>query len=275
MGTSLDINTTNFDTEVVQASYDRPVLIDFYATWCGPCQMLKPMLEKLAQEYNFVLAKVDIDQSPELANQYHVEGVPDVRVVNQGEVHPGFVGVLPEPKLRQLLANLNLKSELDAGLDAIRVAMAAGEVEEAKVLFARLIEKYPKNGKLVISAARFLMGQGKQESAEKLLSNIQENEKPFYAQAKALRDLVQLQQEGQEMPDTDQTDRDRAFFTAVNQALQEDNEAALEGFLAIVAQSRKYRNDGARKAMLLVFELMGDEHPLTPVYRKKLVQTLY
>ncbi|WP_088892846.1 tetratricopeptide repeat protein [Leptolyngbya ohadii] len=275
MGTSIDITPTNFDTDVLQASYERPVLVDFYATWCGPCQMLKPMLEKLAQEYDFVLAKVDIDQSPELANQYHVEGVPDVRVVSQGEVHPGFVGVLPEPKLRQLLDSLNLKSELDSGLEAIRVAMAAGEVEETKGLFARLIEKYPKSGKLVIAAARFLMRQGKIESAEKLLSNIQENEKPFYAQAKALRDLVQLQQEGQETPDADKTDRDRAFYTAVDQALQEDNEAALEGLLAIVAESRKYRNDGARKAMLMVFELMGDEHPLTPLYRKKLVQTLY
>jgi putative thioredoxin len=273
MGTSIDITPTNFSTEVMQASYEHPVLIDFFATWCGPCQMLKPILEKLAQEYDFVLAKVDIDQSPELANQYHVEGVPDVRVVSQGEVHPGFVGVLPEPKLRQLLATLNLKSELEMGLDTIRVAMAAREVEEAKAQFARLIEKYPKNGKLVIAAARFLMRQGKLDSAEKLLSNIQETEKPFYAQAKALRDLVQLQQEGEEM--TDKTDLDRAFFTAVDQALQEDNEAALEGLLAIVAQSRKYRNDGARKAMLMVFELMGDEHPLTPQYRKKLVQTLY
>ena len=125
MGVSVEVDSATFATEVLEASYQKPVLVDFFAQWCGPCKMLKPMLEALAQEYDFVLAKIDIDQSPDLAHTYKVEGVPDVRVVTQGDVNPGFVGVLPEPQLREFLRNLSLKSELDLGLEAVKAAIAS------------------------------------------------------------------------------------------------------------------------------------------------------
>ncbi|HEY9700757.1 MAG TPA: tetratricopeptide repeat protein [Trichocoleus sp.] len=273
MGVSVEVNSNNFAAEVVQASHDRPVLVDFFAQWCGPCQMLKPILEKLVQEYDFVLAKVDIDQSNDLASTYRIEGVPDVRVFVQGEMHPGFVGVLSEPKIRQFLAQLNLKSQLETGLEEIQQAMAAGDSEQAKGLFAKLIEQYPQDRKLAVAAAQFLIGQNKFDSAEKLLSFIQENEKPYFARAQALRTLIELKRESETTNFGNEFDR--PFFTSVQQILTGDYEAALEGFLSIAAKDRKYRNDSARKAMVMAFEIMGDEHPLTPQYRKKLVQVLY
>ena len=92
MGISIEVDNTTFDTEVLKNSHKKPVLVDFYATWCGPCKMLKPILEKLVQEYDFILAKVDVDQNPHLAQTYGIEGLPDVRVVSVGEVKTGFVG---------------------------------------------------------------------------------------------------------------------------------------------------------------------------------------
>ncbi len=134
MGISIEVDNTNFATEVLKNSHKKPVLVDFYATWCGPCKMLKPILEKLVQEYDFILAKVDVDRSPDLAQTYGIEGVPDVRVVTQGEVKPGFVGVLSEPKLRNFLGELNLHSELETNIQALKNLIKSGQLEKAKNL---------------------------------------------------------------------------------------------------------------------------------------------
>jgi putative thioredoxin len=271
MGISVEVDSSSFMAEVIEPSYEKPVLVDFFAHWCGPCQMLKPMLEKLVQEYDFVLAKVDIDQNPDLASTYGIEGVPDVRIVTQGQVQQGFVGVLPEAQLRELLTQLNLKSDLETALTAVEAAIAAGETEKAKALFAQLIEQYPQDRKLAIAAAKFLARLGRVDSAEKLLNSIQENEKAYFAQAKALRELIRLKREGQTLSH----DLEQPFFEAVNLAIEEAYEAALQGLLAIVSKDRKYRQDGARKTMILIFDLLGDDHPLTKHYRKQLTLTLY
>ncbi|NEP52979.1 MAG: thioredoxin fold domain-containing protein, partial [Moorea sp. SIO3C2] len=169
MGFSVDVTSSNYATEVLEKSFEKPVLVDFFATWCGPCQLLKPTLEKLAKEYDFVLAKVDIDRNQDLANNFRIEGVPDVRIVTNGDIIPGFVGVLPENQLREMLARLNLKSELDIGLEEARVAMASEDIPRSKQLFKQLIAKYPDNQNLVIEAAHFLVHINEAEEATTLL----------------------------------------------------------------------------------------------------------
>lgn len=277
MGMSIEVTNDNFAAEVVQRSYDKPVLVDFFAQWCGPCQLLKPLLEKLAQEYDFVLAKIDIDQNPELAKTYGVEGVPDVRFVVDGAIANGFVGMLPEPQVRDLLTQLNLKSPLEDGLDAIRAAKASGDLAQTKRLFGELIQTHPDDRRLILEAAQFLVSQNSLESAEKLLSIIQESEKPYFQMAQAVRGLIQFTRELATLPDSDSEagSLDRQYAQAVQATLAEDYETALQSFLAIVGRDRKYRQDGARKAMITVFDLLGDDDSLTKDYRKKLMQTMY
>jgi putative thioredoxin len=272
MGVSVEVDSRNFTADVMEASYQRPVLVDFFAQWCGPCQVLKPMLEKLTQEYDFVLAKIDIDRNPDIAQTYGVQGVPDVRIVWQGQVHQGFVGVLPEPQLRELMAQLNLKSDLDLELETAEGTVAAGNLETAKRLFAQLMEKYPQEPKVAIAAARFLISLDKLAAAEKLLAFIDERDRGAAAKANALRELIQLKLESNQ-PLTQELDP--SFFEAVKQTLAGHYEPALQTLLAIVSQDRKYRNDGARKAMVLIFDLLGDSHPLTKQYRKQLTLSLY
>jgi putative thioredoxin len=273
MGLSVEVSSSNFASDVIQASYERPVVVDFFAHWCGPCQMLKPMLEKLVQEYDFVLAKVDIDQSPELAQTYGVEGVPDVRVVQQGQMQQGFVGVLPEPQLRQFLSQLSLQSNLDLELAAIQGAIKAGNFDVVKASFTELMEKYPQDRKLAIAAAKFLISQDRLDSAEKLLVFIDENDREYAGVARALRELMQLKLES--VDPILNHELDQSFFAAVRHTLSENYEPALAEFLNIVGQNRKYRNDGARKAMIMIFDLLGDQHPLTKLYRKQLTLALY
>lgn len=278
MGTSVEVNSANFMAEVAEKSYEKPVLVDFFAQWCGPCQLLKPMLEKLAQEHDFVLAKVDIDRSPDLANTYRIEGVPDVRVVMQGKMYAGFVGVLPEPQLKDFISQLSTfyaqlgnKSELDMQLEGVQQLIAEGKVQEAKDQLAQLREQYPDNQALTIVSASFLIGQDELGEAERVLAPIYEGMEAF-PQAEALRNLIYLKLDSAK-PHTEKLDE--PFFKAVQSTLAGDYETALQGFLSILSQDRKYRNDGARKALVMVFDLLGDQHPLAKEYRKKLTSALY
>jgi putative thioredoxin len=273
MGASITVDRGNFETEVVQKSHEKPVLVDFFAQWCGPCQMLKPMLEKLAQEYDFVLAKVDIDASPDLAHDYSVEGVPDVRIVVNGEVNPGFVGVLPEPQLRQLMAQLNLKSALDTALEGIQAAIERGDRAQAETQLTQLLQQHPKNNTLKLEAARFYIQTGQLDTAESVLQAIGDRDRDYITPAKSLRALILFQRASQQ-PVGD-TDLDRTFHKAAIAALRNDFETALQLFLEVVSLDRGYQNDAGRKAMLAIFDLLGDDHPLTRHYRRLLTRTLY
>jgi putative thioredoxin len=272
MGYSIEINPNNFNAEVLKKSEEKPVVVDFFATWCGPCQILKPMLEKLRQEYDFILAKVDIDQNPELANQYHVEGVPDVRIVDQGEVKPGFVGVIPEEQIRELLSQFNLKSGVEMGLEAIQTHLDSGHLEQAQSLYYQLLEQYPNQAQLVIKAAQFMIQTHQIEAAQTLLNQISEYDRQYGAKIAALKQLIELKNAADQ---TIETQLDRDFAEACQLTLAENYTAALPQFLKIVEQNRQYKKDGARKAMLTIFELLGNDHALTREYRQKLMLSLY
>ncbi|HEY9624694.1 MAG TPA: tetratricopeptide repeat protein [Crinalium sp.] len=273
MGSSIVVSSNSFETDVLQKSYETPVVVDFFATWCGPCQMLKPVLENLVKEYDFVLAKIDIDQNPDLAHTYGVEGVPDVRIVTKGEVLPGFVGMLPEDKIRDLLTQLNLESALETGFNAIQVARTAGDVDEVKRLFGSLIERFPENRKLALEAALFLIHQNRLESAEKLLSSIQEYEKEYFSKAQAMRGLLQLKRDCENS--VAESELDEIYLKGAQLAVDGQYEGALQAFLELVGRDRSYRKDGARKAMLTIFDLLGDSHPLSKEYRKQLMLVLF
>ena len=273
MGAVISVDQATFAAEVIEKSHQKPVLVDFFAPWCGPCQMLKPLLEKLAQEYDFVLAKVDIDQSPDLAHTYGVGGVPDVKVAINGTLTDGFVGMLPEPKLREFLAQLQITSLLDTALESIYADAAISKVEQAEARLTHLLEQYPDNRGLTLEAANFYIEADRLDDAEKLLATIQDYDKEYAPHAKTLRAIVQFKQIALQ-PDGG-TDLERAFQQAANFVLDENYAAALEQFLTILTSDRRFRNDGARKAMLAIFDLLGDDHHLTKDYRKRLVMALY
>jgi putative thioredoxin len=273
MGSSLTVDRASFAAEVLEKSRQTPVLVDFFATWCGPCQLLKPLLEKLTQEYDFVLAKVDIDAEPELAQEYGVQGVPDVRIVIDGVVNEGFVGVLPEPQLRQLLAQLNLNSQLDVELEAIYTQADAGNIVGAQSRLDDLLQRYPSNFGLVLEAANFYLEANQLQRSETLLASIPDREKEFAHHRDRLTALIYFKQVATEP--TAEHPLDSSFQAIAQHVLAEQYEAAFDGLLELIGRDRTYRKDGARKAMLKLFTWLGDEHPLTKDYRKKLMLILY
>jgi len=273
MGTSIAVNRSNFATDVLDKSHEKPVLLDFFATWCGPCQMLKPMLERLAQEYDFVLAKVDIDANPELAGEYGVEGVPDVRVVQNGEVHNAFVGVLPEPELRNLMTQLNLTSTIDQELDAIAATAQGEDVEATLQQLKALVKRHPNNSQLALNAARICMQIERLDEADQILDTISEYDREFYPYAKQFKALNLFKRAVNE-PSGDYP-LDATYREAAQAALGQDFETALMLLLEIVTRDRAYKNDAGRNGMLAIFDLLGDDHRVTRHYRKALTSALY
>ena len=274
MGSVVEVTSSQiFEERVLEQSFAMPVLVDFFAQWCGPCQLLKPVLEKLTQEYEFVLAKVDIDANPELARIYQVEGVPDVKMVWQGQVHNGFVGMLPEPQIRDLLAQFNLKSTFEEAMAAIAAAKAIGDTDQVAQGYEMLLARYPERTEVILEAARFRLSQKDLAAAENLLAKIDPYQRPYGDQAKALRSLMALHPIVEELSPT--TEVDELYLAGAKATIAEDYEVAMERFLALVQRDRRYREDGGRKALLTLFAVLGDGHPLTQSYRKRLMQALY
>lgn len=273
MGSVIEVTSQSFEEAVLEQSFHKPVLVDFFAQWCGPCKMLKPVLEKLAQEYDFVLAKVDIDQNPELARIYQVEGVPDVKVAWQGQMHPGFVGMLPEPQLRDFLAQLNLKSGFEEALAAIAAAKAAGNLDQVEQGYEALLSQYPERLEVALEAARFKLSRGDLDGARGLLDPIDPHQRPYGEQAQAVRSLLEFHQLLTDLTPT--SEADQVYLKGAKAAISEEYETALDAFLELVKRDRSYRGDAGRKGMLTLFTVLGDDHPLTSIYRKRLMQTLY
>ena len=273
MGSVVEVTSQTFEEAVLEKSFETPVLIDFAAQWCGPCQMLRPVLEKLAQEYDFVLAKVDIDQNPELARIYQVEGVPDVKVAMQGQVKSGFVGMLPESDLRDFLTQLDLKSSFDEAREAIAAAKSGGEVEQVKQGYEVLLAQYPNRPEIILEAAQFMLSLGDLTATEAFLDQIDPYQPSYGAQVQALRSLIALHQVVADL--LPETEADILYVDGARAAISEDYETALKKFLAVVECDRYYRDDAGRKALLTLFTVLGDDHPLTRSYRKSLMQALY
>jgi putative thioredoxin len=180
---------------------------------------------------------------------------------------------LPEPKLREFLAQLQITSLLDTALEAIYADAAIGNVEQAEARLTTLLEQYPDNRGLTLEAANFYIEADRLDDAEKLLATIQDYDKEYAPHAKTLKAIVQFKQIA--LQPEGGSDLDRAFQQAANFVLDENYAAALEQFLTILISDRRFRDDGARKAMLAIFDLLSDDHPLTKDYRKRLVMALY
>ncbi len=269
---SIDVNEENFEEAVIEKSFEKPVVIDFWAQWCGPCQILKPTLEKLAKEYGFVLAKVNVDENPSLAHQFGVQGIPDVKIMINGQVVDQFVGALPEKKIREILSK-HIKTEADKLLEEAKIEVLNGNREKAEEIFKYLLDKYPDNKKIILEAAKFFINENKLDIAEKLLNEIKEYDKEYYTEAQAVRELITFKRVCEEGEET--TEIDRLFKEASCSVLEGDYRKALDIFLDIVQKDRSYRDDGARKAMIAIFNLLGEGDELTKEYRRKLAMVLY
>jgi len=279
---TVEAGEENFESDVLERSHQIPVLVDFWAPWCGPCRVLGPVLERLAEEYSgkFVLAKVNVDESPSLAGAFGVQGIPAVKLIRDGEIAGEFTGALPEPAVREMLSRY-LPSEYDTQADEATDLAEEGKEVEAKAIYQSILDREPNHPKSLLGLGRVLMSGGDRDGALALLERIS----PAAQERKdADRLIARLQLQGDQRTDeatlrqklaAEPDSLEARFDLAQSLAANEKFDEALHEFLNIVKSDRTLRDDGARKAMVQIFDVLPPDDPLIDKYRSELAKILF
>ncbi len=278
----VEVDERTFGEEVLVRSQEVPVVVDFWAPWCGPCRTLGPTLERLANEADgaFVLAKINVDQNQRLAMNFQVQGIPAVKAFRDGKVVDEFTGALPENQIRAWLRGI-----APAPADSLAEEAAkweANDPEQAIANYRRALELDPQHAASLFGLGRMLLETGDAPAGAEMLRAVPAGT-PFYTRAQGLlgmadffagaddTDPATLQSRVADNPN----DLEARYRLAAALAQQEQYAEAMEQLIQIVMRNRAFHDDGARKALLALFETLGDEHPLVQEYRRKLANALF
>jgi putative thioredoxin len=274
-----DVDESGFEREVLARSHSVPVVVDFWAPWCGPCRQLGPVLERLVASYEgrIELAKLNTDEHPALAQQYRVEGIPAVKAFRDGRVVSEFTGALPEHQVRAFLQRLVPSRADELAAEAATLAYS-GNRTGAEESYRQALEEDRGHRAASIGLARLLAARDQDQEAIAILASL-----PADEEAARLRAELTLKQAatGADEPSyearlaNDPADLDAAYRLALALAARGEYERALEYLLGVVRRDRRYGDDAGRKAMLDIFALLGDESPLTRTYRRRLSNVLF
>lgn len=270
-----EVSEATFERDVIKLSREKPVVVDFWAPWCGPCRMLGPILERLAAEpgANWALAKVNTDHNQNLSARYDVHGIPAVKAFRDGKVVNEFVGAMPEPRVRQFLKQV-APSAAETSLDGAKQLLANRKWADAEAAFRGLADADRSNTAARLGLARALLHQGKGCPAEQALQGFPIS--PEYDQAEKLRPLAQYLCQMSNGRAAGGATGIAADYRLVGQMLgQGQIAAALYNLLAVLRQDKNYQDGQAKEVMLGVFELLGDSDPLTQEYRRQLAAVLF
>ncbi len=276
----VDVTVETFETEVVRRSMQVPVLVDFWATWCGPCKTLGPILEKVARELagKLVLAKVDIDKFPEIAELFQIQSVPTVVLMKQGRPVEAFTGAQPEAAVRKLLEKHIPGAAPDPLAEAAKLE-AAGKRDEAVVLLARALHRESANAGLRLALARMLLAAQRSDEAKTVFSGLSGDalELPeaqaLAAQFAAMEKVGELAPlEAAVLASPKDVAARIAFGTGLVAAGR--YELGLEELLTAAKLDLKFDDGAPRRAMIEVFNLLGQGDPMVLEFQRRLSMLL-
>jgi putative thioredoxin len=275
-----DVTRADFDEQVLRRSHDVPVVADFWAGWCAPCRMLKPVLEKLAAEYGgkFFLAKIDTDAEQELAQRYGVRSLPTVQIFRDGRPVESFMGALPESQVRSVLER-HVPRASDAPVSQALGLHRGGDTARAIALLREALSTDPGSDRVRLALAGLLLAQADADAATldeaaHLLAGLSPEARNG-GQAGQLRAHLELRRLAAAAGDPQTEGLEGRFQRGVRLLLRGDVDEGMEQLLEIVRRNRKFRDDGARKAMLAGFEMLGARDARVRKYQALLARALY
>lgn len=278
---TFDVTKENFQEKVGEACMQVPVVVDFWAPWCAPCQTLKPMLEKLAEEFKgrFLLAKINSDENPEIAQYFGVRNIPSVKVLFQGQLVDEFNGALPESEVRAFLERIALPGAEASLREQAAELVTAGDLDGALTVLIEATRQAPEDEATRLDAIDVLIQLGRNDEAQQLLAGEYTAEadrantlRARLALAAGAADVAPLEAKLAANPDDHATRLELSAAYAAQSRFREALAAALE----VVARDRFFDQGAGRKAMLNLFEaLSGEQHDdLVREFRRKLSAAL-
>ncbi len=281
---TVTVTAENFQQQVLDRSSRQLVLADFWASWCGPCQTLIPILEKLAREYNgkFLLAKINSDEQQALAQHFQVRSLPTVKFFKDGAMVDEFMGAQPEPVIREML-DRHIDKESDRVWHQARQLIAAGQEEEGLELLRAAHRDDPANSRIVIDLAEVYLRRRELDQAREILASLNDDDRSK-PEAAALLTKIRFIAELENAPsesalaaelDTTPESAQALYLLSLHKAVAEDYESAMELLLRLLKKNPGYDKGAAKKTLLDIFTLLGNEGELVNTYRRKLASLLY
>jgi putative thioredoxin len=278
----IDVGDRDFEREVLERSREVPVVVDFWAPWCAPCRALGPLLERLAAEHagTFVLAKVNVDEAPAVAQAFAIQSIPAVRGFRDGMQVAEFVGAQPEPAVRQFLAAV-LPTEADRLARAGETHAAAGARAQAEASFKAALEREPRHPRALLGTARLHADAGRDAEALELVERVSPSS-PVARDAERLAAELRTRLDGtgdeatlRQRVAADPADLEARLALGRLLAARGQYDEALAELLDVVRRDPRFDDGAARKTMVDVFDILGPQDPRTDRYRSELAKALF
>jgi len=267
-------DVTDFQTEVLERSKELPVLVDFWAEWCGPCRILGPVLERLASQAGerWELKKVNTEQFPEVSAQYGIRSIPNVKLFSEGRPIDEFVGALPEPAVRQWLE----KALPDPGrhvLDNAEALLQSGHADAAAEQARSVLTSSPGHERARVLLANAVLFSHPSEAYD-LVQDLDESSDQW-DRVMSVQEISRLLARANDPANMDEKPVKARYLGAIDKLKHIDFDSALAEFIEVIREDRYYDDDGSRKACIAIFKYLGEEHETTLKHRRDFGSALY